>query len=128
MKSVELAADGLAIRSSGGVIGTISISDAEETIPGRSGGVIEDFTATTNADEEQTIPPHPLGIKPSGNLYMATENARLASGNFQQLPDEVLMTVLESFEADVLCRLSSTCRALYAFCSSEDLWKALFIE
>lgn len=121
-----MAADGLSVRS-GGVIGTTS--DAEGMIPVRSRGVIEDYyTATTDADDEQTIPPHPLGIKPSGNLYTATENARLASGNFQQLPDEVLMTVLESFEADVLGRLIRTCRALYAFCCSEDLWRALFIE
>lgn len=125
MKSIEMTADALSIRS-GGVVNIAPDID-EHTIPIRIGGVTEEFSITADADV-QTIPPHPLGIKPSGNLYTATDNARLASGNFQQLPDEILMTVLESFDADILCCLSSTCKALYAFCHSEELWKALFIE
>lgn len=81
-------------------------------------------------EEEETtlIPPHPLGVKPAGNLWTATDNARHASGNFQQLPDEVLMGLLESFEPGVLIGLSSTCKFLYAFCHADDLWKALFIQ
>lgn len=104
-----------------------SIDMAADVFPTRSRGVI---SIPENEPEECTtvIRPHPLGIKPAGNLYMAIENARPACGNFQQLPDEILMTLLESFESEVLIRLSSTCRFLHAFCRSDDLWKALFIQ
>jgi hypothetical protein len=87
-------------------------------------------TPTLSLDEEagQTIPPHPLGVKPSGNKYTATESAREAIGLFQILPDEVLAILLEYLDSRLLRYLGSTCKALYAFCSSEDLWKALFIE
>jgi hypothetical protein len=44
------------------------------------------------------------------------------------LPDEVVATVLEYLDAPQLDLLGSCCKFLYAFCRSEDLWKALFIE
>lgn len=100
----------------------------ENGIPIRSGGVIEDDTNNEVEEQATAIRPHPLGIKPSGNLYTAASNARLASGHFQQLPDEVLMTVFESFESEVLNLVGSTCRFLYAFSRCDDLWRALFIK
>ncbi|RMX93937.1 hypothetical protein D0867_04087 [Hortaea werneckii] len=36
--------------------------------------------------------------------------------------------LLETFEAPDLLRLGGTCRALYAFTRSEELWRALFVE
>jgi hypothetical protein len=81
-----------------------------------------------NPDIEQAIPSHPLGVKPSGNKYTATKNARVAIGTFQILPDEVLVILLEYLDSRLLRHLGSTCKALYAFCHSDDLWKALFIE
>ncbi len=78
-------------------------------------------------DVEQSVPPHPLGVKPSGNEYTATEIARRAIGTFQILLDEVLMILLEYLDSRLLRLLGSTCKALYAFCCSDDLWKALFI-
>jgi hypothetical protein len=79
-------------------------------------------------DIEQAIPFHPLNVKPSGNKYTSTESARKAIGTFQILPDEVLAILLEYLDSRLLRHLGSTCKALYAFCSSDDLWKALFIE
>jgi len=77
---------------------------------------------------EQAISSHPLGVKPSGNKYTATENARKAIGKFQILPDEILAILLEYLDSRLLRHLGSTCKALYAFCYLDDLWKALFIE
>ncbi|KAF2468230.1 F-box domain-containing protein [Lindgomyces ingoldianus] len=74
------------------------------------------------------VPTHPLGIRPSGNAYTASENIKSRCGAFRRLPDELLNLILESFDADALVRLGSTCRALYAFTRFDELWRALFIE
>ncbi|KAJ4382927.1 hypothetical protein N0V86_002154 [Didymella sp. IMI 355093] len=80
-------------------------------------------------DEEvaTAVPSHPLGIKPAGNAYTATENIKSRCGSFARLPDELLNHILESFDADALIRLGSTCRALYAFTRLDELWRALFV-
>lgn len=75
-----------------------------------------------------TVPPHPLGIKPTGNAYIATGNIKPAAGFFMRLPDELIIQVLEFLDATALQRLGSTCKALYAFSRFEDLWKTLCIE
>ncbi|ORY09438.1 F-box domain-containing protein [Clohesyomyces aquaticus] len=74
------------------------------------------------------VPSHPLGIKPAGNAYTASENIKSRCGVFAGLPDELLNHMLESFDADSLIRLGGTCRALYAFTRLDELWRALFIE
>ncbi|KAF2850836.1 Clavaminate synthase-like protein [Plenodomus tracheiphilus IPT5] len=74
------------------------------------------------------VPAHPLGIKPAGNAYTASENIKSRCGLFATLPDELLNHALESFDADVLLRLGSTCRALYAFTRLDELWRALFVS
>jgi hypothetical protein len=83
-----------------------------------------------NDDEDVAIalPSHPLGIKPAGNAYTASENIKSRCGTFARLPDELLSHILESFEADTLIRLGSTCRALYAFTRLDELWRALFVR
>jgi len=81
------------------------------------------------ADEEPAaIPSHTLSIKPSGNAYTASINSKVSAGGFAQLPDEVLISMLESFEARTLLLLGQTCRALYAFSRAEELWRALFVQ
>lgn len=77
---------------------------------------------------ETAIPIHPLGIKPSGNAYMAFSNARDTVGPFQILPDEIIAILLEYFQPSLLLKLGATCKFFYAFSRSEELWKALFIE
>jgi len=74
------------------------------------------------------LPSHPLGIKPAGNAYTATENIKSRCGSFARLPDELVLHVLESFDAETLLRLGSTCRVLYAFTRLDELWRALFVR
>lgn len=77
----------------------------------------------------ESIPAHPLGVKPLGNQYFSSAPpARQALGSFGSLPDETVLTLLEFLEAQSLKKLGSTCRFLYAFCRIDELWKALFLE
>ncbi|KAF2187764.1 F-box domain-containing protein [Zopfia rhizophila CBS 207.26] len=79
-------------------------------------------------DVVSAVPTHPLGIKPAGNAYTASENIKSQCGAFARLPDELLSHVFESFDAETLVRLGGTCRALYAFTRVDELWRALFIQ
>lgn len=73
------------------------------------------------------LPPHPFGIKPTGNLYTASENAKSAAGLFSVLPDEVILQIFEFLTDRLLLRLGATCKALYAFSTLDELWKTLLI-
>lgn len=76
-----------------------------------------------------SIPSHPLGVKPLGNRFLrAGSCARGSTGSWTTLPDELLMMVLEHLGKLDLLALGSTCRFFYAFCRSEELWKALFLS
>jgi hypothetical protein len=79
-------------------------------------------------EESSLIPLHPFGLKPSGNQYTATSNARHNIGSFQVLPDEIIALLLEYFDCDELRLLGSTCKTLCAFSRFDELWKTLFIE
>ncbi|XHG09515.1 hypothetical protein AWENTII_012571 [Aspergillus wentii] len=72
------------------------------------------------------IPGHPLGVKPSGNALLASENLRNSIGTFNLLPDELILLLLEFLDSPALLRIGRTCKAFYAFTRAEDLWKALF--
>lgn len=75
----------------------------------------------------EAIPCHPLGVKPSGNALVATSNLRDAIGTLNILPDEIIQMCLEYLDPASLLRLGCTCKALYAFTRSEDLWKAFLV-
>jgi Cupin-like domain/F-box domain len=78
---------------------------------------------------EPQIQAHPLGIRPSGNALTASSgHARDNIGTFDSLTDEVIMIVLEWLQDIDLLRLGSTCRAFFAFTSTDDLWKTLFLR
>lgn len=98
--------------------------------PSGSNDVAELTDSEPLALEESSIsiPLHPSGVRPSGNQYTAQSNAKQRVGSFQILPDEILAIFLEYLESQELLLLGSACKFLYAFCRSEDLWKALFIE
>jgi hypothetical protein len=74
------------------------------------------------------IPRHALRIKPSGQALTATWHLRHAIGLFTGLPDELILILLEYLDAGSLLSLGQTCKALYAFTRSDDLWKSLFIQ
>ncbi|KAI9711385.1 MAG: hypothetical protein M1828_001930 [Chrysothrix sp. TS-e1954] len=77
----------------------------------------------------KSVPRHPLDVKPLGNLYDANEpNIKYRCGALAALPDELLMTVLECHDRSTLIKLGATCKALYAYCRADELWKGLFIE
>ncbi|KAF2662922.1 F-box domain-containing protein [Lophiostoma macrostomum CBS 122681] len=86
------------------------------------------FTAEDGEEVAAAVPPHPLNVKPAGNAFTASENLKSHCGAFARLPDELLNHILESFDADALVRLGSTCKALYAFTRLDELWRTLFIE
>lgn len=105
---------------------SVIIEDPEIINAHPSGGI--DSLVPVVEESPLSIPLHPLGVKPSGNQYTASSNARHFAGSFQNLPDEILAISLEYLDSSELCLLGSTCKTLYAFCRSDDLWKALFIE
>ncbi|KID80146.1 F-box protein [Metarhizium brunneum] len=85
-----------------------------------------DDNAVTHGD---SIPTHPLGVKPLGNRYLSNgSNAKANSGTWGFLPDEMLMLILEQVDAKSLLSLGSTCKFLFAFCHADELWKALFLQ
>ncbi|KAG5661637.1 hypothetical protein KAF25_005759 [Fusarium avenaceum] len=79
--------------------------------------------------QSDSIPPHPLGLKPLGNQYLFTgRNAKRSIGAWRLLPDEIISLVLEQFDANTLLKLGHTCKFFYAFCHSDELWKPLFLQ
>lgn len=79
--------------------------------------------------QRDSIPTHPLGVLPLGNQYFSDKpKARAFAGKFQLFPDEMLAVVLEYLDHHSLRKLGYTCRFLHAFCFSNDLWKACFLE
>ena len=79
-------------------------------------------------DDSVSVPCHPIGVKPTGNAYNATENFKSATGFFVALPDESIIQVLECLDGSSLHKIGCTCKAMYAFSRLEDLWKTLCIE
>lgn len=77
---------------------------------------------------EVGIQPHPLGVRPSGNALTANEDLRSHTGLFGRIPDELLLSLLERLDEDTLLRLGSTCRALYAYSTCDQLWRDLWIS
>lgn len=71
---------------------------------------------------------HPMGVRPSGNALTSTHNLKAACGYLAALPDELVVQLLESLEARDLLLLGGTCKALYSFTRSEELWRTLFVE
>jgi hypothetical protein len=112
-----------------GLLASESITNTAESRPSKK---LKTSTEPNfqNDDEDvaTALPSHPLGIKPAGNALTASENIKSRCGSFARLPDELLSHILESFDADTLIRLGSTCRALYAFTRLDELWRALFVR
>lgn len=78
---------------------------------------------------EPQIQAHPLGVRPSGNAWTSSSvHARDCIGTLGTLPDELILVILEWLEHLDLLRLGRTCRAFFAFTSTDDLWKALLLQ
>ncbi len=75
------------------------------------------------------LPPHWNRIKPSGQVYLATENIKIAAGPFSMLPDELIVQLLEYLDILSTLRFGSTCKALWAFSRlDEPLWRSKFLK
>ncbi|KAF2968163.1 hypothetical protein GQX73_g5458 [Xylaria multiplex] len=99
---------------------------AEDLSINGGGGAVLDHDALSAID---SIPIHPMGIKPLGNQYFANApNARQYTGIVGQLPDEMILHLLEYLDVTSLRNFASTCRFLHAFGQLDELWKALFLE
>ncbi|CAJ2501817.1 Uu.00g046700.m01.CDS01 [Anthostomella pinea] len=78
---------------------------------------------------EDSIPTHPMGIKPLGNQYFASGPvARQSLGSMGLLPDEMILHLFEYLDTQSLRNIGFTCRFLFAFSHLDDLWKTLFLE
>lgn len=70
---------------------------------------------------------HPLGIRPSGNALLSS-NSIPRTQSFGpligSLQDELIMTIIQELEdpKDLLA-LGHSCKALYGFCWTDELWK-----
>ncbi|KAI8965951.1 Clavaminate synthase-like protein [Daldinia sp. FL1419] len=89
----------------------------------------DDLYLTATGVSSDSIPVHPMGVKPLGNQYFASgPTARQSLGFLTQLPDEMILQILEYFDIKTLKDVGFTCRFLYAFCHLDELWKTLFLE
>ncbi|KAL6246475.1 hypothetical protein RBB50_006712 [Rhinocladiella similis] len=77
---------------------------------------------------EDETEPHPLGVRPAGNALTSSENAQKYMGFFGQLPDSLLLMLLEFLDESSLVALGSTCRGLYAYSTFDQLWRDLAIN
>lgn len=88
-----------------------------------------DSSAVEAALEAQSIPTHPLGVKPLGNQYLHDgPRARGSIGSWAPLPDEIIMLLMEILDKPSLTHLGATCKFMFAVCHSEEIWKALFLR
>jgi hypothetical protein len=73
---------------------------------------------------------HPLGLKPWGNLIMASGQGVACRrdaglGSMRCLPDEVLLHIMECLDAAALERVGSCSKQLYVTARHQPLWKQL---
>ncbi|QLG71371.1 hypothetical protein HG535_0B04130 [Zygotorulaspora mrakii] len=80
-------------------------------------------------------PRHPLGVKPSGNVLLVTENLEetkkrraMLLGDFAKFSEELLLEVLTYLNDQDLKNLSHCSRILYAYAYSEDLWRNMYMK
>lgn len=86
-------------------------------------------TLAPSSELLSVVPPHPQGIKPSGQVFLATGDIRKAAGDLSKLPDEILAQTIDYLDILSLLYVGSTCKALWAFSRlDESLWRSKFFE
>ncbi|EXJ81097.1 hypothetical protein A1O3_07385 [Capronia epimyces CBS 606.96] len=101
----------------------VQVEDGSPDLPTETQGIGQG----QDASETQTDQ-HPLGIRPAGNALTSRENAQGFMGLFANVPDALLLMVLEYLDQPSLVSLGSTCRGLYAFCSFDQLWRDIAVN
>lgn len=80
-------------------------------------------------------PAHPLGVKPSGNVYLHDDlqelekSRRRLLGSLSILSEETLVYLIASISSPSdLLSLGLSSRILYAYTYSEEIWRKLYID
>ncbi|KAG7827544.1 hypothetical protein KL920_004307 [Ogataea angusta] len=76
---------------------------------------------------------HPLKIRPAGNLLLAgketEEKLHMSMGDFYRFPEQLIMDILGHLDSAAdLGRVMRVSRFFYAFASSDELWKQLYLR
>ena len=89
--------------------------------------VEEELLSTPDFDNESLR--HPLLVKPSGNAITSNGiDLRASMGTLGQLPDALVLVLLEFLDQRSLANLGTTCRALFAYTTYDQLWRDLAVE
>ncbi|CUS21020.1 LAQU0S02e03928g1_1 [Lachancea quebecensis] len=86
-------------------------------------------------DAHTIAPIHPLGVKPSGNIYLHNDLKELDAsrkrqlGTLRALSEEVLARVLSFVDSpNDLLNLGHASRVLYAYTYNEELWRKMYVD
>ncbi|CAR30549.1 KLTH0H12562p [Lachancea thermotolerans CBS 6340] len=86
-------------------------------------------------DAHTIAPIHPLGVKPSGNIYLHNNLKELdlsrkrQLGHLAALSEEILALALSFIDSPSdLVSLGHSSRVLYAYTYNEELWRKLYID
>jgi len=85
------------------------------------------YNGSDDVDDSGMPHAHYLGVKPCGNVFVAHKNLTDNMGTFQKLPDETILTVMEWLDSQSLLNIGASCRGLFAYSSTDQLWRELFI-
>ncbi|KAI9187996.1 hypothetical protein H9P43_002387 [Blastocladiella emersonii ATCC 22665] len=85
---------------------------------------------------QPSVAPHPLGIRPMGNLLFARSEPGFVDtrgrglGPFARFDDEFLLAFLVTYLDDprALCALGRASKAWYAFWAYDEIWKGWVLE
>ena len=76
-----------------------------------------------------TEKPHPYGVLPPGNFYLAPIEIRQVRskglGDLSNFSDDVLLNLLSYLDGSSLVKFSSSSRASYVYSNHSDLWRDL---
>ena len=81
-----------------------------------------------------SIPAHPQGVQPMGNIYLDDQgmikSSRLRNGLgiFQILTDDVLLSLLSYFSVEDILKLGKLSRIFYIFCKDEGIWRNIVLN
>lgn len=94
--------------------------------PSPSAQVPDNFSQRSGLSMD--VAPHPNGIRPAGNKVSRVQpSVGNATDYFKLLPDEIVFNLLQILPSTRdLLNLSHTCKRLYAFSLSEELWKDIY--
>lgn len=128
--SLDWLAEKMAVSESPGLLFSPVFSkqsapyEAHEAVANAQVDEPEDGEALRSAHESQR---HPLGLKPSGNALTSAVNLQSSTGAFSRVPDSTILLLLEYLDERDLVKLGSTCKAMFAFSTYDQLWRDITV-